>query len=142
MFHVRRWSTRGHTIAFLLLGALAAGCSSDDDGTEPTSQLVGTWNAISFQGLGQDFVAQGMTFRLTLTSSGTYTLVITNDLIGSCDPGPDCSQTGTYSATATQFTLDPGTIDSVTFSYAIQGNTMTFTGSIDGNAVSIQWTRA
>jgi hypothetical protein len=135
------------SLAVLSLTVFSTACSDDDDdGTgpvdDPEAALVGTWNATSFVGLGQDFVAQGMGVTLTLTSSNTYTLAVANDLIGACDPDPNCSETGTYSATATQFTFDPGTVDSETFNYTIQGPTLTLTGSIDGTPVTIAFTKA
>ncbi len=121
--------------------ALLAACSSDS-GTSPADPaLIGTWNVTSFQALGQDFIAQGMTMIATFTNAGTYTLDVTNDLTGTCDPGPDCVAMGDYSATATQFTFDPGTVDAVTFSYTIVGTTLTFTGSISGVPVTVTATK-
>lgn len=121
---------------------LLGGCSSDDNGTGPGSALVATWNATSFSALGQNFIALGMTLRITFASGGTYSINIAGDLIGACDQGTSCVNTGSYSATATQVTLDPGTADAVTFNYTIQGQTLTLTGSIDGNQATITLTRA
>jgi hypothetical protein len=123
-------------------GSLTAGCGSDGKGgTGPNAALYASWNATSFQGLGTDFIADGMTLTLTFDPAGTYTMVVTNDLIGTCDPGPDCINGGDFSATATQITLDPGSADEVTLNYAISGTDMTFTGDIDGNAVTITFER-
>ena len=91
--------------------------------------------------MGQDVIAQGMTLTITLTATGTYTLVVTADLIGSCDPGPNCTQTGAYTSTATTITVDPGTVDEVTLNYTIQGTTLTLTGSIDAIPVTIVFTK-
>jgi hypothetical protein len=122
------------------LTSVVPGCS--DDGTGPTSPLVGTWNATSFTALGQNLIAQGMTLTLTLTAAGTYTLVVTGDVVDICDPGPNCTLTGTYTSTATTITTDPGTADAQTFAYTIQGTTLTFTGSLSGVPATIIFTKA
>lgn len=140
---MRRYLTRCVTALTILLAATSlAGCSSDDNGTEPIPALVATWDATSFNALGQDFVDQGMTFRLTLTASGTYTIEITGDLIDMCDGADSCSAVGTYSATTTQVTFDPLTAEAVTLSYTIQGATLTFTGNISGVPASIVLVKA
>jgi len=123
----------------LALTPIVSGCSDD---TGPSSPLFATWNATSFTALGDDFIADGMTLRVTLSATGTYTLVVTGDLVGSCDPGPNCTETGNYTYTATNITIDPGLADEVTFAYTIQGTTLTFTGSIGGNPVTIRFTKA
>lgn len=122
----------------VLLSPLPA-CSSDS--TAPGAALVATWNATSFVALGQDAIAQGMTLTITFTAAGTYTLSVTGDVIGACSPDPDCSTTGTYAATNTQVTLDGGTPDEVTLTYAIQGTTLTVTGDIDGTAFTATFAR-
>jgi plastocyanin len=134
---LRMRTLRFLSIASLALSPLALACSDDDNGTEPTLALVGTWNATSFQGLGQDFIAMGMDLTITFTNTGTYTIAFQNDLIGACDPGPACTQNGAYTATSNQVTLDPGTPDTVTFTWAVQGTTLTLSGSIDGTPVTI-----
>ena len=123
-----------------LLTPWMTGCSDDDD-TGPSNTLVGTWEATSFVGEGQDVIALGMDVTLTLTGSGGYTLEIAGDLIGACAPNSSCDQTGTYTNTETQITLDPGTADELTFSYLIQGSTLTFTGTIEGTPVAITFVR-
>jgi hypothetical protein len=126
----------------LLLPALVSCSSDDDDPAGPGDPILGTWNATSFQAGTDDFIAQGMDLSIALSADDTYTLTVANDLIGACEPDLSCSQTGSYAATSTQLTIDPGTADAVSFSYAIQGNTMTLTGSIDGIPVTIVLTRA
>jgi len=127
--------------AFCGAAALAptvSGCGSDGNGgTGPSPALYASWNATSFMALGTDFIANGMSLILTLDPAGTYTLDITNDLIDACDPGPDCVNGGSFSGTATQVKIDPGTQDEVVFNYSIAGTTLTLTGSIDGNAATI-----
>ena len=133
----------GRMRAALTLGLLAATLSAcgDDDPTGVASDLVGTWQVTSFQAIGfPDFIAAGMAVTVTLTDTD-YALVITNAQADLCDGAANCTNTGTYSATSSQITLDPGTPDAITFSYTISGSTMTWTGSIEGIPVTIQATR-
>jgi len=127
--------TRSLLAASLVVAALGA-CSSDE-ATGPNPALIATWNCTSFMALGQDFITQGMTLEATFTNANTYTLDVTGDLTGNCNPGPDCIVNGNYSATATQITFDPGTADAVTFNYSIAGSTMTLTGNISGIPATI-----
>lgn len=124
--------------AALLVAAALAACS--EDATGPNPALIGSWNVTSFNALGQDFIANGMTMQVTFAAD-TYTLDVTGDLSGSCNPGPDCVVTGNYSATASQLTFDPGTVDAVTFNYSITGSNITLTGSIEGIPVTITGTK-
>jgi hypothetical protein len=136
------WSRRGFALATLAFAALGAACSDDDNGTGPGGGLVGSWTATSFVGLGQDFIALGMDLTLTLTNANTYTIVIENDTLGACEPGPDCTQNGNYTSTSTQITLDPDLPEeTTTFAYTIQGSVLTLTGSIDGTPVTITFSR-
>ena len=125
--------------ATLIAAALVGGC--DDDPSGPSSSLTGTWNATSFVVQGQDLIILGMDLALTLTASDTYTLTVANDLTGVCGTNASCTETGAFTSTATSITLNPGTLDEVTFNYVVQGQTLTFTGSIDGNAATIVFTR-
>lgn len=67
------------------------GCS---DNTAPGAALVASWNATSFTGQGQDYIAQGMALTVRFTDAGTYSVAFTNDLVGACNPGPDCTNNG------------------------------------------------
>ena len=136
-----RRSFRGAIMA-LALGWAVTGCSS----TEPSggggggggggnSAVVGTWNATSFVDTGSafDLVGAGMSLTMTLTSGGTYTLSITNDQ-GLCDVGQtSCSETGSYTATGSQINFDDGG-GGFTMNYAIIGNEMSVSGTIDGQS--------
>ena len=113
------------------IAPLAAGCSGDDP-PGPTGTVVGTWEATSLTVFGQNLIAQGMTLTATFRANDTYTIDVTGDLTGQCDPGPDCTVSGSYAATGSQLTLDEGTATEVTFAYVIQGSTMTLNGSIEG----------
>ncbi len=132
-----------HSSALLLL-SLAAACSSNDSSSPGADPWVGTWHATSFviAGVG-DVIAGGMTITVTLNSNGTYSLHFTNDAVGACStPGSDCTQTGNYSHSGNMITIDAGTADAVTFNYTISGSTMTWTGNIDGNNVTITLTKS
>ena len=121
--------------ATMSLGLGVSACGSDG-GNGPgtnTNVLVASWNATSFTALGQDFIANGMGLVLTLNQGGTYSIAITGDqgdII--CSPGPNCTQTGNYSSTATVLTFDPGTVDAVSLNWSLQGTTLTLTGNING----------
>jgi len=87
---------RSLLIAGLCLSASLAtglsGCSSDGGGG-PSGSLTGNWEVTSFLVMGTDAIADGMTFSMSL-SGGVYTFDVTNDMIGICDPDPDCTDTG------------------------------------------------
>ena len=128
------------SLVVMLVAALAA-CDDDDNPTGVTADLVGTWQVTSFTAPGfPDLIAAGMGLTLTLTEN-EYTISITNDQADFCDGATNCTDSGTYSATSSQITLDPGTVDAITFNYSIQGSTMTWTGSIEGTPVTIVATR-
>ena len=128
--------------AVAVLLPLAMACSDDEPTGPAADPLVGTWQTTSIQVLGVDLVEQGMSIELTLTAARTYTVLVTGDLIGSCDPVSDCTDTGTYSFTPNQITMDAGTEDEVTFNYATQGTTMTFTGDVEGTPITMVLQRA
>lgn len=133
-------------VAALVATSFLAACSSDDDNGGPTGtpSLTGTWVATSFVALGTDFVAAGMGLTLTLTNNGTYTLEVTNAQVELCDDeqATDCTETGTYTSTATTLTLDEGTADELTVNYTLQGSTMTFNFSIDGTPIVVTFARS
>ncbi len=127
-------------VGALLLGALALpGCSEDNNpaGPAPGAALVGSWDATSFVAGADDFIAMGMTLQITLNADKTYEIEFTNDLVGACNPGPDCLDSGDYASTVSTLTIDPGTPDQTVFVYAIAGNELTLTGQIDGIDVTI-----
>lgn len=138
--HARSLAVLARLSIAVALAPIALACG-DDEATTPTDPLVGTWNATSFTVLGSDVIAGGMVLGVVLTSAGTYTLTITNDMIGACEPGPNCTQTGDWTGTATTITINSGTVDAVTFTWAIQGTTMTWTGSIDGIPATVVFAR-
>lgn len=137
--HARSLAVLSRLTAAVALAPIAVACG-DDDGT-PEDPLVGTWRASSFTAQGTNFIAGGMALTVALNNTGTYTITITNDLIGACEPGPNCTQNGNYTSTSTTVTLDPGTVDVITFTYTIQGTTMTWTGSIDNIPATVVFAR-
>ena len=122
--------TRRMVVAAL---ALSAACSGSDGPTDPDETLVGTWNVTHLAVLGSNLISLGMTATVAFTAQDTYTFTITGDLTGICGaPVTSCTQTGTWSATSSQLTLDSSVADPVTFSYSITGSTMTWTGALQG----------
>jgi hypothetical protein len=72
----------------------------------------------------------------TSDTEGTYDIAFVNDQVGECNPGPNCTQSGDWTATASTISLEDG-VDVTTFTYSRSGNNMTWTGAIDGNPVTI-----
>jgi polyisoprenoid-binding protein YceI len=118
------------------LGLGISACGSDS-GSGPSNALIASWNATSFTAQGTDFIAAGMGLVLTFQAAGTYQIDVTNDQIGACSSGTDCTTTGPFSRNGAQVTLDPGTADAVTFTWSIQGTTLTMTGDINGVPATI-----
>jgi len=123
--------------ALVGLPVLIAACGGDDGMTSSNpAEIVGNWNATSFVAGGVDGIALGMTAGFSFTSN-TYSFSITNDQFNLCGGPSSCSDGGTYSATGTSVTLDPGTVDAVTLNYSVSGTTLSVSGSIDGTPISI-----
>jgi len=123
-------------VGFFLAAVIACG----DDSTSPAGNtIVGIWDAATFSALGTDLIADGMSLTVSINGSGNYTFAFTNDLVGACDPGPNCTQAGTYEVTGNNVTFDPTNGDSFDFDFSFQqsGSKMTWTGLIDGNAATI-----
>lgn len=143
---MRSIRTFSHAASILLLAATVSisACSDSKEVTGPGQDTIeGTWQATSFVALGTDAIADGMTFKATFNGNGGYTFVVTNDKIGVCGDGggPNCTNTGDYTSTASQITIDAGSEDETTFNFAIVANKLTFTGSIGDDPVTVTWTR-
>lgn len=135
----RAW--RPLTLAVVLSVAIV-GC--DDDATGPENggaTVVGTWTVTSFQALGTDGIADGMSMSATFSQVGTFVLIVNDDTLGLCDGQGtiNCNIGGDYTSTATQLTLeiDNEDEDTLVFAYVIQGSTMTWTGAIDSIPVTV-----
>jgi hypothetical protein len=141
---LRTLTLRSMVVSTCMLALLAACNDDDDDPAGPGGDpLVSTWNATSLTATGiPDPIGLGMTMTMTLSSGGTFTLVFTNDLVGFCDGEANCTQTGTYTSTATTLTIDPSDSDPGTFNYTISGNVLTLTGDIDGSQVTLVFQKA
>lgn len=129
---------------FALAAVLTAVTACDDD--DPVDEgddetIVGTWQATSFVALGTDFIDEGMTLTVTFTEAGTYSADVTGDQVGICGTETDCTREGTYTATETSVTIDPGEEDEITVQYTISGSTMNWSGTIEGFAVTASLTR-
>ncbi len=112
-----------------------------DNATPADPAVVGTWNATSLDAGGTELIALGMSFSFTFGSDGTYIITITNDQGGLCDVGTDCTPTGSYTASATQIVLDPGTVDESILNYSISGTTMTVNATVDGTPLTVILTK-
>ena len=131
------------TLLSLAVAWSAGGCGSDEDNTGPggNSAVVGTWNATSFIAQGNDLIAQGMSLSFTFAASGDYNFTVINDQGNLCNGVANCSDGGSYTASGTQITLDPGTVDEAILTYTIVGSTMTVTATIEGTPVSVTFTK-
>ncbi len=103
----------------------------------PPAAIVGNWQTTAFVVDGTDVHVQGMGLAITFTVESEYFSTFTNDVAGFCETGTSCSDDGEFSATATSLTLDPGTPDAVTLSYAVSGNTLTLSGTFYGSNVAL-----
>ena len=120
------------------LVSVAASCDDDDDDTDPTpsSPLVGTWDATSLTTPTGDAIGNGMSLTAVVGSTGNISLNVVGDQLGLCNPGPDCSVTGTWTSTASTITITSGT-DVTTLNWTMAGETMTWTGTVEGVATTI-----
>jgi hypothetical protein len=121
---------------------LVAGCGEDDiQGNTPGTPVVGTWIARNIETPDGDAIADGgMAMVATISDAGTIAFNITGDQLGYCDPGPDCTITGTWTHTDNTVTIDSGT-GNATVNYSIDGDIMTWTGTIGGVATEIVFNR-
>ena len=129
-------------VAGLVAAALVAGCGKDEPtGNTPASPLYGTWLAKNADTPQGDVIADGgMSLVATIGDAGSYSFNITDDQLGLCNPGPDCTVTGTFTHTDNTVTIDFNGTDA-TVSYTVEGDTMTWLGTIDGEQVSITFNR-
>ena len=114
-----------------VLGGLGAGCSEDSTGTE-LPNIVGTWHAtsavvtnVASPTTTVNLVTLGATIQVVFNANLTYSSTVNI-------PGEAAEvSTGTYVVTATQLTLhddQPSGGDTVVFSLALGGGTLTLTG--------------
>jgi len=141
---IRRLAVLGALVGLLVTLPACSGDDPSGPGGSGGNQdaYVGTWTAQSFTVQGTDFIAMGMGLQATFTTS-TYSLTVTDDIVGICDFAgtTDCTSTGDLSGTSSQVTFDPGTQDEVVFNYTVLGSSMTFSGSIDGQPVTIVFSK-
>jgi hypothetical protein len=116
---------------------MMAGCG-DDNIVDSNLELLGSWNATVLLVDGVDLIAEGMTLSFTFDANGEYSYSVTGDLLEFCVAVTACTDGGDFTATSSQFTLDPGTLDAVVLSYSVTGGTLTVTGTVEG--VVLNWT--
>lgn len=132
-----------------LIGALATTVACNDEivlgggPVVPVNPLVANWDATSYTAGGTDLVAAGLSIRLILAANNSYSFVVKSDLDGIiCNQEQTaCTVTGPFSSTATTITIDAGRIDAFTLNYTIVDATMTWTGTINGVATTVVYTR-
>ncbi len=130
-------------IVALAIVAVTPGCD-DDNGelTGPAAELVGSWTATSFVVGGIDLVAGGLSVTFNLADDGTYSSTVSGDAVGVfCDQAANCTESGNFEATSSSITFDPGTEDEITLSYSIDGDTLTVSGTSDGETISATFQR-
>jgi hypothetical protein len=130
-----------HYSTFFVLAALTPTFIACGDSFEPVPELLGSWNATSLVVDGFDLMGDGMTLRFTFSDDGGYTYTVAGDQLDFCDPGPNCSDGGDYTATTSQVTFDPGTDDEETYSYTIAGNTLVITATFGGSPLTFTFQR-
>lgn len=127
---------RQHRILALAMMLPCIVACSDGESTGPdVDALVGRWQVTSFGTAGFELIEAGFSMEITFTAVRTFTWVTRDEVYDSCE-GQTCTVTGTYSATSTQITMTSAPED-VIFNYAIQGTTMTFTGTESGVPVTM-----
>ena len=119
---------------FLLLWVVAPGC---DSSTEPVidEPFLGNWSIESFVFDGEEQLVPGNNFNLSigLFDDGSYQLIVSGDPTGFfCGGLPGCNASGDYDYTGSTLIFDPGTADEVRVQYAVVGNDLTLTGTVDG----------
>lgn len=132
-----------------LLGALATAVGCTDEIVlgggpgVPVNPLVASWDATGYTTGGTDLVSTGLSFRLILAADNSYSFIVKSDLDGIiCNQGQTaCTVTGPFTSTATTITIDAGRIDAFTLNYTIVDATMTWTGTINGAATTVVYTR-
>jgi hypothetical protein len=119
------------------MAPIVVGCG-EDNVVDSNLELLGTWNATVLLVDGVDLIDEGMTLSFTFNANGEYSYSVTGDLLEFCQAVTACSDDGDFTATSSQFTLDPGTLDEVVLAYSVTGSTLTVTGTVDG--IVLAWT--
>lgn len=135
-----QWLRTRQIAAALVITSIApmvSGCG-DDNIVDSNLALLGSWNATVLLVDGVDLIDDGMTLSFTFNANGEYSYSVTGDLLEFCEAVAACTDGGDFTATSTQFTLDPDTIDSVVLAYSVTGGTLHVFGSVDG--FDLDWT--
>ncbi len=130
-----------HYLIYVTIAALSPVVIGCGDSFEPPPDLVGTWNATSLVVDGFDVMTEGMTLSFTFSADGAYSYTATNDQLGFCDPGPNCTDGGDFTAESNQLTIDPDTVDEETYSYSISGSTLIFTANFGGASYTLTFVK-
>lgn len=124
------------------------GCGGDSSSPTappppPTSPILGQWASTSFVVDGVDQVPNGFDLALDLFADARYDLFAQNDDLGIiCEGGATtCSPFGEFTLSGDQITFDPGEPEELTLSYAVNGDQLTLSGTIDGTSVTATFAR-
>jgi hypothetical protein len=135
-----QWLRTRQIAAALVIASIApmvSGCG-DDNIVDSNLALLGSWNATVLLVDGVDLIDGGMTLSFTFNANGEYSYSVTGDLMEFCEAVAACTDGGDFTATSTQFTLDPDSIDSVVLAYSVTGGTLSVFGTVDG--FDLDWT--
>jgi len=124
-------------LAIASIAPVVTGCG-DDNIVDSNLALLGSWNATVLLVDGVDLIGEGMTLSFTFNGNGEYSYSVTGDMLDFCDGSAACTDGGDFTATSTQFTLDPSSIDTVVLAYSVNGNTLHVFGSANG--FDLDWT--
>lgn len=131
--------TRQIAVALVIasIAPMVSGCG-DDNIVDSNLALLGSWNATVLLVDGVDLIDDGMTLSFTFNANGEYSYSVTGDLLEFCEAAAACTDGGDFTATSTQFTLDPDSFDSVVLAYSVTGGTLSVFGTVDG--LDLDWT--
>jgi hypothetical protein len=97
--------------------------------------FLGNWSVESFviDGVEQVLPGGGFNLSIGLFDDASYQLIVSGDPTGFfCGGPPGCNASGDYDYTGSTLIFDPGTPDEFRVQYAVVGNEMTLTGSVEG----------
>jgi hypothetical protein len=128
------------TLAIVPLTFTCAG----EEGLGPEADpLIGNWDATTFVVDGSDLIADGAAIFFSFFDDGGYFFSVNNETSGLlCEGVASCTDEGDFDVVGGTIVFDPGTVDEVSLSFTISGNTLTVSGSIVGFSLSATFVRS